>query len=143
MSCKKRRRSLFFYDYINTDRIILTIVTATHRRNMSAQRQRVHWCKEPARISQDRFALFLAQSGHATAESNAMNVAHLPASRFTFLCSERAVCNVARARRLTLRSSRRVPAGRFRPSFHSRPYAPCLHARLNSNVRPFIGGESH
>ena len=35
---------------------------------------------------------------------------------------------------LTLRSSRRVPAGRFRPSFHSRPYAPCLHARLNSNV---------
>ena len=37
---------------------------------------------------------------------------------------------------LTLRSSRRVPAGRFRPSFHSGPYAPCLHARLNSNVRP-------
>ena len=36
---------------------------------------------------------------------------------------------------LTLRSSRRVPAGLFRPSFHSRPYAPCLHARLNSNVR--------
>ena len=35
---------------------------------------------------------------------------------------------------LTLRSSRRVPAGRFRPSFHSRPYAPCLHAPLNSNV---------
>ena len=35
---------------------------------------------------------------------------------------------------LTLRSSRRVPAGRFRPSFHSRPHAPCLHARLNSNV---------
>ena len=42
---------------------------------------------------------------------------------------------MSRARRLTLRSSRRVPAGRFRPSFHSRPYAPCLHARLNSNVR--------
>ena len=36
---------------------------------------------------------------------------------------------------LTLRSSRRVPAGRFRPAFHSGPYAPCLHARLNSNVR--------
>ena len=41
---------------------------------------------------------------------------------------------MSRARRLTLRSSRRVPAGRFRPSFHSRPYAPRLHARLNSNV---------
>ena len=37
---------------------------------------------------------------------------------------------------LTLRSSRRVPAARFRPSFHSEPYAFCLHARLNSNVRP-------
>ena len=37
---------------------------------------------------------------------------------------------------LTLRSSRRAPAGRFRPSCHSRPYAPCRHARLNSNVRP-------
>ena len=36
---------------------------------------------------------------------------------------------------LTFRSSRRAPAGRFRPSFHSRPYAPCLHARLNSNVK--------
>ena len=41
---------------------------------------------------------------------------------------------MSRARRLTLRSSRRVPAGRFRPSFHSRPYAPSHHARLNSNV---------
>ena len=40
----------------------------------------------------------------------------------------------AKGLRLTLRSSRRVPAGRFRPSFHSRPYAPCLHAPLNSNV---------
>ena len=105
-----------------------TAATCLHNANA------VHWCKEPARISQDRFAHWLAQSRHAAAESNAMNVAHLLASRFTFFCSERELSAVSRARRLTLRSSGRVPAGRFRPSFHSEPYAFCLHARLNSNV---------
>ena len=55
--------------------------------------------------------------------------------RASVLASSKELYAVSRARRLTLRSSRRVPAGRFRPSFHSRPYATCLHARLNSNVR--------
>ena len=39
-------------------------------------------------------------------------------------------------RGLTLPSSGLAPAGRFRPSFHSRPYAPCLREPLKSNVRP-------
>ena len=36
---------------------------------------------------------------------------------------------------LTLRSSGLAPAGRYRPSFHSGPYAACLREPLNSNVR--------
>ena len=59
-------------------------------------------------------------------------ICQLRASHFS---AQRELSSVPRARRLTLRSSRRVPAGRFRPSFHSRPCAPCLHARLNSNVK--------
>ena len=37
--------------------------------------------------------------------------------------------------RLTLPSSGHAPAGRFRPSFHSGPYAPCRFRPLMSNVR--------
>ena len=37
---------------------------------------------------------------------------------------------------LTLSSSGLAPAWRFRPSFHSGPYAPCRREPLMSNVRP-------
>ena len=39
-------------------------------------------------------------------------------------------------RGLTLPSSGLAPAWRFRPSFHSGPYAPCRREPLMSNVRP-------
>ena len=40
---------------------------------------------------------------------------------------------------LTLPSSGLAPAGSFRPSFHSRPYAACLRSPLMSNVRQHEG----
>ena len=48
-------------------------------------------------------------------------ICQLRASHFS---AQRELSAVSRARRLPLRSSRRVPAGRFRPSFHSRPTRP-------------------
>ena len=85
------------------------------------------------RIRQVRCANSLAQVGRCCGRIKRKTAVLAPAPSVNLHVSERATRSTA-ARRLTLRSRGRAPAGRLWPSFHSWPNPPCLRTPLNSNV---------